>query len=47
MKVEHDKVITLKEEFKVEQRNLERAKTLQDSFAGETKADRIDAYRQA
>ena len=37
-----------KEEFKkVEQRNLERAKTLQDSFAGETKADRIDAYRQA
>ena len=37
-----------KEEFKkVEQRNLERAKILQDSFAGETKADRIDAYRQA
>jgi len=39
---------SFKEEFKkVEQRNLERAKTLQDSFAGETKADRIDAYRQA
>ena len=37
-----------KEKFKeIEQRNLERAKKLQDSFAGETKADRIDAYRQA
>ena len=36
-----------KEEFKkTEQANLERAKRLQDSFAGETKADRIDAYRQ-
>lgn len=36
-----------KEEFKrLEQRNLARAKSLQDSFAGETKADRIDAYRK-
>ena len=36
-----------KKEFKnVEQRNLERAKRLQDIFAGETKADRIDEYRK-
>ena len=36
-----------KEEFRrLEQRNLARAKSLQDSFAGETKADRIDAYRK-
>jgi len=36
-----------KEEFKkIEQTNLRRAKSLQDSFAGETKANRIDAYRK-